>query len=66
MATIRCWVCGRPLRGMYAANAAGEIHNVIVCIRARHLNMSLSNTEAQEQVWKKVASKCLKKAEEYK
>lgn len=28
--------------------------------------MSLSNTEAQEQVWKNVARKCRAKAEEYK
>lgn len=52
-------------RAISAANAAGEIHNVIVCMRERHLNMSLSNTEAQEQVWKEVLRKCLKKSKEY-
>lgn len=53
-------------RAKSAENAVGEIHNVIVCMRERNPKMSLSNTEAQEQVWKKVASKCLKKAEEYR
>ena len=53
-------------RAISAINAVGEIHNVIVCMRERHPKMSLSNTEAQEQVWKNVARKCRAKAEEYK
>lgn len=24
MATIRCWACGRPLKGMYATKANGK------------------------------------------
>lgn len=53
-------------RAISAINAVGEIHNVIVCMRERNPKMSLSNTEAQEQVWKNVARKCRAKAEEYK
>lgn len=53
-------------RAISAINAAGEIHNVIVCMRQRNPKMSLSNTEAQEQVWKNVARKCRAKAEQYK
>ena len=53
-------------RTISAINAVGEIHNVIVCMRERNPKMSLSNTEAQEQVWKDVARKCRAKAEEYK
>lgn len=53
-------------RAISAINAVGEIHNVIVCMRERNPKMSLSNTEAQEQVWKNVARKCRAKAEGYK
>lgn len=53
-------------RAISAINAVGEIHNVIVCMRERNPKMSLSNTEAQEQVWKNVARKCRNKAEEYR
>lgn len=53
-------------RAISAINAVGEIHNLIVCMRERNPKMSLSNTEAQEQVWKNVARKCRAKAEEYK
>ena len=53
-------------RAISAINAVGEIHNVIVCMRERHPKMSLSNTEAQEQIWKNVAHKCRAKAKEYK
>ena len=52
-------------RAISAINAVGEIHNAIVCMRERHPKMSLSNTDAQEQVWKNVARKCRAKAESY-
>jgi acyl carrier protein phosphodiesterase len=53
-------------RAISAINAVGEIHNVIVCMRERNPKMSLSNTEAQEQVWKNVARKCRAMAEKFK
>ena len=53
-------------RAISAINAVGEIHNVIVCMQERNPKMSLSNTKAQEQVWKNVARKCREKAEQYK
>ena len=34
-------------RATAARNAAGEIHNLIACIRERRPNMSLDNTEAR-------------------
>lgn len=53
-------------RANSAQNAAGEIHNVIAYIRLKHPTMSLSNTEAQEQIWKDVERKCRVMAEKYK
>jgi len=53
-------------RAISAINAVGAIHNVIVCMQERNPKMSLSNIEAQKQVWKNVARKCRAMAEKFK
>lgn len=53
-------------RATAAKNAAGEVHNLIVCMRERHPDMTLSNTEAQERKFLEKASRCRRKAREYK
>lgn len=53
-------------RATAAKNAAGEVHNLIVCMRERHPNMTLSDTEAQEREFLEKARRCRRKAREYK
>jgi hypothetical protein len=53
-------------RATAAKNAAGEVHNLIVCMRERHPDMTLSNTEAREREFLEKARRCRRKAEEFK
>ena len=42
MATIRCWVCGRPLKGMYATKARGKRvcnNSVEQCVNDAYANI---------------------------
>lgn len=53
-------------RATAAKNAAGEVHNLIVCMRERHPDMTLSNTEAREREFLEKARKCRRKAREWR
>ncbi len=53
-------------RATAAKNAAGEVHNLIVCMRERHPNMTLSNTEARERELLEKARRCRRKAKEWR
>lgn len=53
-------------RATAAKNAAGEVHNLIVCMRERHPNMTLSNTEAREREFLEKARRCRRKAREWR
>lgn len=53
-------------RATAAKNAAGEIHNLIVCLRERHPDMTLSNTEAREREFLEKACRCRRKARKWR
>lgn len=53
-------------RATAAKNAAGEVHNLIVCMRERHPDITLSNTEAREREFLEKARRCRRKAREWR
>jgi len=53
-------------RATAAKNAAGEVHNLIVCMRERNPDMTLSNTETRERRFLEKACRCRRKAREWR
>ena len=53
-------------RATAAKNAAGEVHNLIVCMRERHPDMTLSNTEAREREFLEKACRCRREARKWR
>lgn len=53
-------------RATAAKNAAGEVHNLIVCMRERHPDMTLSNTEAREREFLEKARRCRREARKWR
>lgn len=53
-------------RATAAKNAAGEVHNLIVCMQERHPDMTLSNTEAREREFLEKARRCRREARKWR